>query len=160
MAEVFKAPAKYPKRKFTIFLAGSIDMGEAQDWQSKVANDLNDLDVVFLNPRRDDWDSSWTQSIKNKQFKEQVTWELKGQEDADLVVFYFADGSKSPITLLELGLAVGADKSGIVFCTDKFYRKGNVDVVADYYGYPVADDYEDFISAIRDAIEVIGGPVS
>ena len=29
---------------------------------------LKDEEGIILNPRRDDWDSSWTQSINNKEF--------------------------------------------------------------------------------------------
>lgn len=148
-----KAPESYQSDgKFTIFLAGSIDMGGAPDWQKQVAERLADEDVLLLNPRRDDWDSSWKQVIEDPQFNEQVTWELQGQEDADLIVFYFADDSKSPITLLELGLAVGFDTPAIIFCTDKFYRKGNVDIVADRYGYTVATSMDEFIDLIRAAL--------
>ncbi len=55
-----------------IFLAGSIEMGKAIDWQSEVVNALADTDLTLLNPRRADWDSSWVQSIDNAQFREQV----------------------------------------------------------------------------------------
>jgi len=34
-----------------IFLAGSIEMGAAIDWQAKVVDALRDLDVTVLNPR-------------------------------------------------------------------------------------------------------------
>jgi hypothetical protein len=153
MAKVVKAPGKYKLDKFTIFLAGSIDMGKAEDWQTRVTKKLEDLDVLFLNPRRDDWDSSWVQSIDNKQFRQQVEWELQGQEDANLVVFYFADGSESPITLLELGLAAGANVPAVIYCTDKFHRKGNVDVVANRYSIPVVETEEEFIEIIREAAQ-------
>lgn len=151
MIEV-KAPNKYDNDKFTIFTAGSIDMGTAEDWQKKLVEALSDRDVLILNPRRDDWDSSWEQSIDNAQFREQVEWELRGQEDADLIVFYFADGSKSPITLLELGLGFGRDIPAIIYCTDKFYRKGNVDVTAAFYDYDVVTDWDTFVTKIRELI--------
>jgi hypothetical protein len=32
--------------------------------------------ILVLNPRREDWDSSWIQSIDNPQFREQVEWEI------------------------------------------------------------------------------------
>ena len=38
-----------------VFLAGSIEMGRAGDWQQDVQDALADLDVVLLNPRRADW---------------------------------------------------------------------------------------------------------
>lgn len=33
-----------------MFLAGSIEMGTAQNWQDRVISDLNDTDIVILNP--------------------------------------------------------------------------------------------------------------
>lgn len=157
MARVVKAPNTYDYNDPIIFLAGSIDMGGAEDWQTRVAKELDTYDLTILNPRRDDWDSTWTQSIKNSQFREQVEWELMGQEDSEYLVVYFADDSKSPITLLELGLALGSgrfDKDNIaIYCSDKFYRKGNVDVTCRFYDVPVQETYEDFISKVRNMLD-------
>jgi hypothetical protein len=107
-----KAPNSYKieKGKTYIFLAGSIEMGLAENWQEKTVRELSEFDVVLLNPRRDDWDSSWTQSINNPQFREQVEWELKAMEDATDIIMYFSPGTKSPITLLELGLFTRSGK--------------------------------------------------
>jgi len=116
-----------------IFLAGSIEMGAAENWQDRVVRELSDKeDVIILNPRRDDWDSSWKQSIDNAQFKEQVDWELWAMEFADVIIMYFDPNTKSPITLLELGLFARSGKL-IVCCPDGFYRKGNVDIVCKTY---------------------------
>jgi len=134
-----------------IFLAGSIEMGAAEDWQSKVVKDMANYEVVLLNPRRDNWDPSWVQSIDNPKFTEQVTWELDEMTNADIVIFYFDETTKSPITLLELGLACGqANQQIIVCCPDKFWRKGNVDIVCSRFGEMVSlvDTYEDLIKSI------------
>ncbi|RTL01307.1 MAG: hypothetical protein EKK57_04950 [Proteobacteria bacterium] len=116
-----------------LFLAGSIEMGVAENWQSKVIDDLKKLnfkhDLVILNPRRKDWDSSWKQDISNPQFNEQVNWELDMIQESDLTVFYFDLNTKSPVSLMELGYVVGKSKMGIVYCPDGFWRKGNVDIM-------------------------------
>ncbi len=39
-----------------IFLAGSIELGQAEHWQKRVIDALSDKPIRFLNPRRDDWD--------------------------------------------------------------------------------------------------------
>ena len=39
-----------------VFLAGSIEMGKAEDWQSEMTKFFNELDWGVFNPRRDDWD--------------------------------------------------------------------------------------------------------
>lgn len=118
------------KLKVTIFLAGSIEMGSAEDWQIKVEKLLDGKIDIIYNPRRDDWDSSWKQEIGNKQFNDQVTWEMDHIDKASFVLFYFAPGTKSPITLMELGYCAGKfpDKC-IVVCPDGFWRKGNVDII-------------------------------
>ena len=125
---------------WSIFLAGSIEMGKAEDWQTRITNTLKEivpdkLDVVIFNPRRDDWDSSWEQNIDNPQFYEQVTWELTALEKADVIIMYFAPGTKSPISLLELGLHAYSKKI-LVCCPKGFWRKGNVDIVCEQYGIP------------------------
>lgn len=146
-----KAPEDFRediKNRKSIFLAGSIDMGKAVDWQTKITNQLKDLDVCVLNPRRDDWDSTWEQSINNPQFKEQVTWELYGLNKCDVIALYFADNSQSPISLLELGLHAG-DGKVIIYCSDNFWRKGNVDIVANVFDIPVFDDEKKWFEAVK-----------
>ena len=137
----------------SIFLAGTIDMGNSEDWQTKmtstIAESVVDRDLTIYNPRRDDWDSSWKQTIEDPQFNHQVSWELTCLEKSDLVVMYFAKDSKSPISLLELGLF--RDKI-ICYCPDGFYRKGNVDVVGERYGVPIHKDFDEFLVALKDRL--------
>jgi len=143
MIKTIYAPNKLNVIGTSIFLAGSIEMGVAEEWQTKVINLFNDVkhDVTFLNPRRTDWDSSWEQSIKNNQFREQVEWELEALEKADYVFLYLSPGTQSPISLLELGL-FGIDRSMTVCCPEGFWRKGNVDIVCKKYGIPLFEDFE------------------
>jgi len=141
-----------------IFLAGSIDMGDAEEWQSKITNDIKEKssvkDIAILNPRRDDWDSSWEQSIDNKQFKEQVEWELNAMENSDIIVYYFDKNGEAPITLMELGLHAkrGVDddnhKQSVVCCPDGYWKRGNVEVTCDFYEIPFFDDYDEMVSAL------------
>lgn len=119
-----------------IFLAGTIDMGNSEDWQSQMIEELNSYKVNIFNPRRDEWDSSWEQKYENPQFYQQVVWELNALEQSDIIVLYLAPESKSPISLLELGLHARSEKL-MVICPDGFYRKGNVDIVCDMYEIPL-----------------------
>ena len=129
-----------------VFLAGSIEMGVAEAWQDRFINELKDANITILNPRRLEWDSSWEQSINNLQFKEQVEWELKAQEDADLIIMYFDPATKSPITLLELGLF--RKKPLVVCCPDGFWRQGNVEIVCNRYNIQFTRDKELFFKRI------------
>src|SRR4051812_5564190 len=108
MAKLIKPPTDFNNVQNvvgSVFLAGSIEMGKAVDWQDQVWKSLKDIPSLgVLNPRRDDWNASWKQEIENKKFKEQVEWELFGLENVDMVAMYFCPKTQSPITLLELGL--------------------------------------------------------
>lgn len=154
MATIITAPNKAVEDddyRPTIFLAGSIEMGSADDWQKTVSLDLNDLDINILNPRRSDWDSSWEQKISNANFYEQVTWELNGLDRSDVIAMYFDANTKSPISLLELGLYADQEKS-VVFCPDNFYRKGNVDIVCQRYGIPIHTNYGIWLLNLRNKL--------
>ena len=135
---IFKPPKNITFRdrnKKSIFLAGSIEMGNAENWQEPLSNRLIDSGWVIFNPRRDDWDNSLTQEFETPQFYQQVTWELNALEQSDLIIMYFDPNTKSPISLLELGLYARSGKL-IVVCPDGFWRKGNVDIVCNYYNVP------------------------
>lgn len=135
----------------TIFLAGSIDMGNAVNWQDQITDALHDENVTLFNPRRDVWDSSWKQDITNTKFREQVNWELDHLDDADIIVIYFDPNGKSPITLLELGLHASSGKC-IVACPDGFWRKGNVQIVCNRFDIPLYDDLDQLIQAIKEQL--------
>ena len=143
-----KAPNKFDTEDRLIFLAGSIEMGTAEKWQDKIASALKKYDITLLNPRRDDWDSSWKQDISNNKFREQVEWELKAQEQSDLILMYFDPNTKSPITLLELGLF--SEQPLIVCCPEGFWRKGNVDIVCKRYDIKTVKNLDELIKSAVD----------
>lgn len=157
MAIVLKAPEPYEQDdRMSIFLGGSIDMGAAENWQDRLTKDLSDYnEIVILNPRRDDWDSSWKQDpTEGTQFYEQVEWELECQEQADVNIYYFTADSKAPITLLELGLF--NDDNVVVCCPKEFYRYGNVKMVCDRYNIIMVETYDDLLKLMRDALDTEG----
>jgi hypothetical protein len=134
---------------FTVFLAGSIEMGKAENWQETIENELEKFkDICIYNPRRDDWDSTWKQEITNPQFNQQVNWELDALEKSDMIVFYFSPETQSPITLLELGLFARSGKL-VVCCPQGFWRKGNVDVICEKFVIPQVDSIDELIIQIH-----------
>lgn len=152
MARIIKSPAPLNlDRRPAVFLAGSIEMGLAEPWQDEVERSLGDLEVVLLNPRREDWDASWVQSIHDANFREQVEWELEAQERADLIAFYFAPATRAPITLLELGLAARGGKL-LVCCPEGFWRKGNIEVVCARFDIPLVADLPALVALLRDRL--------
>lgn len=136
------------KTKPIIFLAGSIEMGAAERWQDKTASLFKDTDFIILNPYRNYFDPSWKQTIDNSYFKEQVEWELDGLELADAIIMYFDPNTKSPISLLELGLMASSGKL-VAVCPNGFWRKGNVDIVCKRYNIRQFDCIEDAVNLIR-----------
>ena len=144
MREV-KAPSE-PSFEIRVFLAGSIEMGQAEQWQARIVGALSGVnDVVVLNPRRDDWDSSWEQRADNPQFVEQVSWELDMLDAADIVVVYLAPGTMSPVSLLELGLCARSGKLKVC-CPKGFWRRGNVEVVCSRNQIPLFETLEDLVA--------------
>jgi hypothetical protein len=136
-----------------IFLAGSIEMGLAEEWQNVVEKFLQNQPVTIFNPRRDDWDSSWKQDINNPQFNSQVNWELDRLAQSTIIFMYLDPNTKSPISLMELG-AYG-DKNIIVCCPSGFWRKGNVDIFCSRKNIPVYKNFGEALSALLTKISLI-----
>ena len=131
-----------------VFLAGSIEMGAAEDWQEKVFNHFKGWEVTMYNPRRDSWDASWKQEEKEDQFNQQVNWELNKLDESDFIFMYFDPTSKSPISLLELGRYSQTGKM-IVCCPKGFWRRGNVQIICTRDNVPFFDNLEDAIGALE-----------
>jgi len=51
----------------------------------------------------------------------------------DIVFFYFEVGTMAPISLLELGLCLSANKKIFVVCDPGFWREANVHVTAEFF---------------------------
>lgn len=143
--QIIKAPNELPTHRVngivpkSVFLAGSIEMGTAVDWQKETTERLSKQGVEYVfNPRRDDFDASQEQSKDNDYFYGQVSWELTALDIAETILMYFAPGTKSPISLLELGLYAQSGKL-IVVCNNGFWREGNVSIVCERYGIPLYD---------------------
>ena len=118
-------------------------MGSAEDWQREMETFLSGLGYNVFNPRRDDWDSSWQQKFDNPQFHQQVSWEMDAMDKADYILFYFSPGTKSPISLLELGLHASSGKAFVV-CPEGFWRRGNVEMVCNRHDISFFESLLDF----------------
>jgi hypothetical protein len=138
----------------SVFLAGTIEMGQSWDWQSEMIETIKDRASVIYNPRRAEWDATWEQSMMSVPFNNQVNWELDFIEYADRVLMYLDPNSKSPISLLELGFLAGAAPDKLwVCCPDGFWRKGNVEVVCNRYDIPLYESFKVFKEAARCDLE-------
>jgi hypothetical protein len=154
-AAIHKPPHRPTITRPSIILYGAIQ--PEPSWQTHLATSLSDLPISILDPRRSDWDSSWIEDVSFPLFKEQVTWEMDYAAVADVVVFYFAPGALTPVTLLELGLYAGTGKA-VVCCPEGFYKKGNVQMVCARYGIEMVGDLEGLGEVVRGKLgEMVGG---
>ena len=143
MSKTIKAPADLVEG-FLVFLSGSV---AGDDWRAALMEQMKDHDMIFLDPRRGDWDSSWKQTKDDPKFSEQVKWELSGLEKADVIALYFDAASESPISLLEFGL-FGQSGKMIVCCPEGFPHKGNVDIVCDRYNIEQVGSLDEMVEGI------------
>ena len=121
-------------RSKKIFLGGTIDNGNSTDWQSEVISIFSseNKDITFFNPRRIDWISDDAHDEMDKQ----VNWELDHLERADIIIMNILASSKSPISLMEIGLFVKSGKL-LVFCPKNYYRYDNVRIVCERFNIPL-----------------------
>lgn len=145
---LFKPPL-YSEYSGGVFLAGSIEMGKAEDWQLRVSEKIREKFIYtpIYNPRRDDWDSGWKQEKNHARFYEQVCWELDHLDKAKVIAMNFVSETLSPISLLELGLYAPTGKL-VVLCPSEFWRNGNVDIVCSRYGIPIFTDEDTWLVEI------------
>lgn len=130
-------------RSFTkIFLAGTIDMGNSRDWQKDIYERFLEMDgrYILFNPRQENWDAS-----RPGEMDYQVRWELEHLEEADIILMYILGTSKSPISLLEMGLHAKGGKM-VVICEEDFYRYDNVRITCEYYDVPLFNNLDTFLS--------------
>jgi hypothetical protein len=139
-------------KQVVVFLAGSIEMGAAKEWQQEAIDLFHSMvpdeqrsGYLILNPRRPDWDSSWKQEYEDPQFYQQVKWELNGLQAADHILVYFDPATKSPVSLLELG---AFHNKAIVICPNGFWRKGNVDIFCEEFKVKQASDLKSAVEQI------------
>ncbi|PIL25158.1 hypothetical protein GSI_13047 [Ganoderma sinense ZZ0214-1] len=150
-ATIYNAPEAITTIKGrSVFLSGSILTGD-NDWRKKIIHRLEHLSITFFNPVRVDWDDTWKNSKSDSRFCAQVKWELDAQERADVVAVYLDARSPSPISLLELGLALsrGAEsKKVVVYCQDGFEGKGNVEIVCERHDTLLVTTFEEFVEGV------------
>lgn len=123
-----------------LFLAGSIEMGKAKNWQADIAKQLTDTvnqelaaahkglmpTLIFYNPRR-------TENFTPEMEVKQIEWEQERLEKADYIFMYIQADTKSPISLLEFGEFMRTGKL-FLSCNSTFYRYQNLRITAKHVG--------------------------
>lgn len=140
---ISKLPNK-PNSK-SVFLAGTIDNGDSLNWQNKTIIELMNLginDIEIYNPRREHWNPN----PSKEEMEYQIKWEQEYLDKADFIAMVLLDDSKSPISLLELGLYAKSNKL-IVFCTPDFYRWDNVRLTCEKYNIQLVESTHPLVIA-------------
>lgn len=146
---------KADTNNISVFLAGSIDMGSARNWQNELVDEFeSDENITFYNPRRPEGFFG-EQSLENDTFVEQVNWELDNISGADIVAMFITADSKAPISLLEFGYICGNKKiKHFAIAVEKgFYRRGNIEVMCNRFNVPLFEDLDDLVGSIRSHVE-------
>lgn len=119
---VINAPESIPCSYPLVFLAG----GANTDWRKEFIGMFSIYSKInFLNPKRDDWQKM--QQIGWNAIDEQIEWEARALEWADILVFWFTEGTTNPISLLELGkYGLASDKPLFIGCDPKYEKRYDV----------------------------------
>lgn len=127
-----------------VFLAGTIDMGNSEDWQAETKSWFEQRQgrYILFNPRRDSWNGG-----ADGEMEYQVNWELGHLEQADIILMNILGSSKSPVTLLEMGLYASSGKL-YVACEPSYYRYDNVRITCSYYGVPLYNSLDELLEAL------------
>jgi hypothetical protein len=123
-----------------LFLAGGIS--HCADWQSIVIAHLSGFSrLTIYNPRRVDYG-------KEKEM-EQICWEFKQLEKADIIAFWFAKETACPISLYELGKWGNSSTKPIVIGVDPEYTRKSDVIIQTSLARPDVDIWTDFGSFVR-----------
>lgn len=116
----------------TIFLAGTIDMGNSENWQAALVETFSSSEgrYILYNPRRD----TFTNTPEEMEY--QVNWELDHLEKSQIIIMNILGSSNSPVTLLEMGLFMKSGKL-LVACEPDYYRHANVLLTCTRYNVPL-----------------------
>ena len=132
---------------YKIFLAGTIDMGKSEDWQKNTCEWFRQKEsgkYMLFNPRRGKGLSG-----EMSDFEHQVNWELEHLEKADLIIMNILGNSKSPISLLEMGLYMKSGKLHVI-CEPDYYRYDNVRITCERYGVPLYHSLDDYLKVFKE----------
>jgi hypothetical protein len=144
----FMPPDSPDHGNFSLFTAGSIEMGAAVQWQQLLIEHLQDLPITITNPRRGTWDPAVNAKREDPAFFSQVEWELDALTQADVICYFFDCNTVSPVSLMELGIWSNSGKI-IVCCDQRYWRQGNVEIVCERYNIPYVSSFKYLVPALK-----------
>jgi hypothetical protein len=149
MALIIEAPNEIysleNNENWKLFLAGGIT--NCPDWQAILLEDIKELpNLTIYNPRRKNFPIG-----DPKAAEAQITWEFIHLLNADIILFWFAQGSLNPIVLFELGrYGLSSDRPIIIGVDPQYERKQDV-VIQTKLSRPdieIADSLEEMSEAL------------
>ena len=161
MTKIITSPEKFEGKKSKntfIFLGGPIQ--GAPNWQNKISNDLKEYNnVIITNPRR--------KSLHEEKFdfNEQVEWETKYLNLADIIVFWLPKEEEiiegrvyGQTTRFEIGEWIGKNsgKKFVVGIDKDFPMKRYIKTrLENHFNIKVQDTYEQVLNEIKNEIKKI-----
>ncbi len=134
------------KANTKVFLAGGIS--NCPNWQDEVISQVLDIEgITVYNPRRKIYPAEDTKAVE-----QQIGWEYKHLQEADVLIFWFSRGSLNPITLYELGRwAHSSDKPLIMGIDPEYLRKQDVMIQTELSrpDIMIYETFESFVEGIR-----------
>ncbi len=96
-----------------IFLGGHCG---GRDWRGEMFQRFEQSEVTFVNPRRSFADPE----LDPARHAEQVAWDREAIEYADIVIFWLGEGLVNQAARVEIGFAIGKDKTVLIGADEKF----------------------------------------
>lgn len=103
--EVFKK--SFGKSK-VVFLGGNC---RGRDWRVEILHRFERDDVVFINPRREDFPHPESMPGEHA---EQVSWERAAIDASEVCLFWLGEGLANQAARVEIGYALGREKAVLI----------------------------------------------
>jgi len=153
MALIVEAPEENysieNERNTKIFLAGGIS--NCPNWQKEMIDRLKNVKhLTIYNPRRENFPMD-----NPKAAETQIAWEFDKLRKADIISFWFSEGTVQPIVLYELGMwANSRDVEYFIGIHPDYQRKQDVIIQSQLAGYKYG--FIDNIPALAKILEIEG----
>ncbi|CAL2083375.1 nucleoside 2-deoxyribosyltransferase domain-containing protein [Tenacibaculum sp. 190524A02b] len=136
-----KLPVKENNYQY-YFLAGSIDYQSKTPWRKTII-EKSSKRIHFFDPTNKNH-----HNLSDTEMKNQIEWELNTLELSDKIILNFLGYSKSPISLVEMGLYAQSGKL-IIICPPEFYQNRYMYPLASKYNIPLFKNLCEFLDSFQ-----------
>ncbi len=132
--------------KPSIFLAGSMAIGDRMNWRTRAINTFEKRYHLF------DPTNVHHADLNDSEMSKHIKWEWEALKHSDAILFNFNAESKSPISLLELGMYIRSEKI-VVVCPKEFYQSHYIETLCSEEQVPLFQSIEEVLN--RDIFQLI-----